>query len=176
LVLYLLIIRNLGNSMNKVFTRGFTLIELLVVIAIIGILAAIVLVSLGTVRQKGSDAVIQGNLDSVRTQAEVYSNNNGNSYGTQAFATVGPNTQCGAAGMWNDTTIARATKGATAQAGTATIDSTANQSAACYSSANAWFVAVVLKSDATLAWCVDSNGKSGTTTVASVTSSLTTCP
>jgi len=37
---------------NKKYSKGFTLVELLVVIAIIGILAAVVLVSLSSQRQK----------------------------------------------------------------------------------------------------------------------------
>jgi len=57
--------------------RGFTLIELLVVIAIIGILASIVLVSLSSARTRGADAGVQGNLNTIRTQAELYYSDNG---------------------------------------------------------------------------------------------------
>lgn len=71
--------------MKKLKEGGFTLIELLVVIAIIGILAAIVLASLGTARSKGSDAKIQEQLNSLRNAAEVYMSKN-NNYGSATTA------------------------------------------------------------------------------------------
>jgi prepilin-type N-terminal cleavage/methylation domain-containing protein len=57
--------------MNIHNQKGFTLIELLVVVAIIGILSTIVIVAVGTARNKGVDARIKSELVSVRGEAEI---------------------------------------------------------------------------------------------------------
>lgn len=70
-----------NKKQNK--SRGFTLIELLVVIAIIGLLAGIVLVSLGGTRNQARDARIIAEMGQIRTQAEVLNSNTG------SYATLG---------------------------------------------------------------------------------------
>lgn len=126
--------------------RGFTLIELLVVIAIIGVLASIVLASLNTARDKGGDAAVKANLANLRSQAALFYEENGNSYGTGGVA-------CTTAGsVFADARVAEQIKGAENASGGGSV-------ATCANSPTRFVVSVPLRTDKTKSWCVDDSGK-----------------
>ena len=139
--------------------RGFTLIELLVVIAIIGILSAVVLASLSTARSKGQDAAIQSDLATIQTQAEIWYGNNGNTYGTQTWASPTNAAVC-TGGMFADANIKNALAGAyTAGGSPATLGIGCAAGAIGASSANAYIVMAKLTASTTSAyWCIYSTG------------------
>ncbi len=75
--------------MNK--NRGFTLIELLVVIAIIGILAAVVVASLNSARQKSDDASRMQAVQQMHSALELYVNDHGHAPDLGNDACLEPN-------------------------------------------------------------------------------------
>lgn len=117
--------------------RGFTLIELLVVIAIIGILASVVLASLNTARDKGTDAAIQSSVSNIRAQAEIT--------GNQPDGSVNYSAVCG-----DVATIEANIESKLGSAG----------AAQCYSSNDEWVFTTALKQGGFL--CVDYAGTSST--------------
>ena len=135
--------------MYKNRSQGFTLIELLVVIAIIGILSAVVLAQLSSVRSKGQDAAVQSNLSTVQLQAEIF-------YGVGNTYT----------GVCADSNIVKALAAATAaNGGTASI---------CNAVTGAYAASSKLVFDSTRFWCVDSTGTVSKSTTA--LGALTACP
>ena len=134
--------------------KGFTLIELLVVIAIIGILSSVVLASLNTARDKGSDAAVKANLNGMRSQAELFYDSNQNSY---ADMMTGTGTAVPTGG---DSNMRAALQAADDANGTGSVTWSV--------SATAWAVAAELKSNNALAYCVDSKGNATTTNADSV--------
>ena len=137
--------------MNK--KSGFTLIELLVVIAIIGVLSSVVLASLNTARSKGTDAAIQANLGTVKTQAQLYYDTN-KAY-DDATATALGDCSAGdvASSLFTDTTMQNVIAAVNTENGAA--------NAVCNSTATAFAIYSPLTTAGVNGWCVDSTGFSG---------------
>lgn len=154
--------------MKNVQNKAFTLLELLIVVAIIGILTSIVLVATGDARNKGADAGVKSNLQTVRSQAEIFYSNNGNSYVPLIWSSDGPgyNDTCptmnldGAGSMfYRDKVIIEAIKEAVRRGGVS--------DSYCYNSSTQWAVVIPLKSESGTFWCVDSGGASRKVTASS---------
>jgi general secretion pathway protein G len=70
---------------------GFTLIELLIVIVVLGILAAVVVFSLGSVTSKSAVSACQADGATINTAMAAYNANNGNYPTTQGALTGAAN-------------------------------------------------------------------------------------
>lgn len=134
--------------MNKSH-KGFTLIELLVVIAIIGILAALVLVALGSARDKAQDARIKSNIGQLRTLAEVHYDSNNASYSTFDTCITTPNTTNCKGGI-DASVLALKNDTLSANGGNALVADVSGSNFCVHS---------VLKSSSANKVCVDSSGK-----------------
>lgn len=135
--------------------KGFTLLELLMVVAIIGVLTSIVLVSLTDSRNRGADAAVKSNLDTVRGQSELfYSSSNSflpSGGATFNIATCPAYNASGTNMLSKDKVIAEAIAEAVKRG---------DNGSSCYNSSINWAIAVGLKSNSALSWCVDSGGNS----------------
>ncbi|MCK9393558.1 MAG: prepilin-type N-terminal cleavage/methylation domain-containing protein [Candidatus Paceibacterota bacterium] len=129
--------------------KGFTLIELLVVIAIIGILAGIIVVSMGGAQNAAKDAKVQSTLSQMRTAAQMYYMNN-NNYTSLAA----------------DTNYAALASSLSSISTVTTVIKTGNADYCAYAT---------IPSAPTTYWCVDSAGNSKVSTVTSCVAATAVC-
>lgn len=141
--------------------RGFTLIELLVVIAVVGLLASIILASLGTSRKKAADAAIKTSLLHARSQVELQYSAKGCYTNTSVCSGASPAVISGvcpasaSAGIFGVSNVASQITAAKTASG-----ATISNSCAATVGGTKWAIAVVLNTDNSQAWCVDSTAAS----------------
>lgn len=118
---------------RNVSRTGFTLMELLVVIAVIATLAAVILSALNDARTSGSDAAIKQSIGSIKSQADIYYNQNTYSY----------------SGLCAETNVTAVRAGIN--------DFNGGNGTECTDDNTAWAVSSILVSTST-EWCADSTG------------------
>ena len=144
--------------MNK--TRGFTLIELLIIIAILGILASIVIASLRSARDKGDDAAIKADLNQIRVASDLVYDDLGNAYcdsGTCVGGSYQNISNCQAVTPLVSPTYLAEDAKINAELVDAVLKN-GGIDARCVIGVNGYAIAVPLKTNSSLYWCVDSQG------------------
>jgi prepilin-type N-terminal cleavage/methylation domain-containing protein len=144
---------------------GFTLIEVVVVIAIIGILAAIVIVSFATSREKAYDARVKMIVDQLRTLGEVYYHSNNFSFNGYDICLNDPS-EANCPGSLASAVSSLVSELGGSQGGPPVSNATASE----------FCVSAALASDSERSFCKDSAGHAGLTDTATVCSSTACIP
>lgn len=80
--------------LNYKIIKGFTIIELLIVIAIIGILSAMIGVSVNNYQKRARDTARKSDLSQYRVSLESFANRNSGLYPSRTSATLAATTLC----------------------------------------------------------------------------------